>query len=303
MPPTSAPPSGDLERALATALGRPVAVLFGDARHTVVHAAERGGTLVVRLNRFFAEAPDEVRAALARWLGGGRGARRAGRELDDWIDVRLARLHREAPLSVALRTAGEHHDLARLSSDLLAGPFSGAFAPSARPRITWGRAGKSRSRRSLRLGSYDPFTRVVRIHPVLDQPFVPEWFVRFILFHELLHAELEEPGKPVEPRPMRAPGARRRHHGPEFRRRERAHPDCARALAWERRHVRALIRSARSGKPVSAARRPARAPPLAPPEPPARRPLGPALPVSGRLSAPASRERGGSATARPSRAR
>lgn len=244
------PPTADLERALATALGRPVAVRYGDARHTVVHAAERAGTLVVRLNRFFAEAPDEVRAALAGWLRGGRGARRAGRELDAWIDVRLARLHREAPVDVALRTVGEHHDLAPLAEGLLAGPFSGVFQPGARPRITWGRAGKSRSRRSLRLGSYDPLPRVVRVHPVLDQPLVPEWFVRFILFHELLHAELDEPGL------ARAPGSRRRHHGPEFRRRERAHPDCARALEWERRHVRALIRSARSGKPAPVPRGP-----------------------------------------------
>ena len=258
MPPTAAPPSGDLERALAAALGRPVAVRYGDARHTVVHAAERAGTLVVRLNRFFAEAPDEVRAALAGWLSGGRGARSAGRELDAWIDLRLARLHREAPVDVALRTAGEHHDLARLSEDLLAGPFSGTFSPGERPRITWGRAGKSRSRRSLRLGSYDPLPRVVRVHPVLDQPLVPEWFVRFILFHELLHAELDAPGL------ARAPGSRRRHHGPEFRRRERAHPDCARALEWERRHVRALIRSARSGKPAPVPRQGPRPAPRAP---------------------------------------
>jgi hypothetical protein len=101
---------------------------------------------------------------------------------------------------------------------------------------------------------------VVRIHPVLDQPLVPEWFVRFILFHELLHAELDTSGASAGFEAPPATGARRRFHGPEFRRRERAYPDYRRALEWERRHVRALIRSARSGKPVSSTPRLARAP-------------------------------------------
>jgi hypothetical protein len=37
---------------------------------------------------------------------------------------------------------------------------------------------------------------VVRVHRVLDAHDVPEWFVRYVLFHELLHAELNEPCAP-----------------------------------------------------------------------------------------------------------
>jgi hypothetical protein len=43
--------------------------------------------------------------------------------------------------------------------------------------------------------------------------------------------------------PAREVNGRRIVHGAEFRRRERAHPDFARALAWERSHIRLLLSS------------------------------------------------------------
>jgi len=73
---------------------------------------------------------------------------------------------------------------------------------------------------------------------VLDQASVPEWFVRFVLFHELLHA--------VHP-PERGTDNRWVHHGSLFRRRERTYVDYARAIEWERRNLRTLIKAARLG--------------------------------------------------------
>jgi hypothetical protein len=245
--------AGEWEALLAGRLGRPVRVLYGRSRHCVVrveHEPARSSSpssLLVRLNRMFAAAPAEVREALVRWLRSGRRASRACRVLDAWIDERLRELHRAEPRSVALRTRGRHHDLDELARELLEEDFVADFAaPGAPPRITWGRAGRSRTRHSLRLGSYDYATRVVRVHRVLDQEAVPRWFVRFILFHELLHAALED-----EPRSA----GRRAHHGPSFRRRERLYADARRAQQWERRHIGALIASARSGRPLATPRR------------------------------------------------
>jgi hypothetical protein len=179
-----------------------------------------------------------VRLALARWLRSGRRARRACTVLDEWIDERLARLHSEEPKAVALETKGRAYDLTALTERAVAGHFGPDFRP---PPVTWGRRGRSRSRHTLRLGSYDYQARVIRIHPVLDQPSVPAWFVQFVLFHELLHAALDD---------MPEPGTRKLHHGPEFRRRERAHPDYQRAIDWERRNVGLMIASARTGRPL-----------------------------------------------------
>jgi hypothetical protein len=93
------------------------------------------------------------------------------------------------------------------------------------------------------LGSFEPHARIVRIHPVLDQPDVPSFFVRYVLFHELLHAALDD---------FARVRGRRVIHGPEFRRREHAFADTGRARRWEREHIDALIRSARTRKSLRA---------------------------------------------------
>lgn len=72
---------------------------------------------------------------------------------------------------------------------------------------------------------------MIRIHPVLDHPDVPDWFVAFVLFHEMLHIAI----------PPEEGGKRRRVHTPRFRAAERQHPDYGRATAWEQQNIRALI--------------------------------------------------------------
>jgi hypothetical protein len=192
----------------------------------------------VRMHRFFGAAPEEVGEALAGWIRAGRRARRACALLDGWIDARLAELPTARPRGASLRPRGEVHDLDALAEPLFGAEFAHDFSERlARPGITWGRRGRSQARRSLHLGSFAAERNVVRIHRALDQPAVPDWFVRFVLFHEILHAAL--PGH---------------NHGPAFRTRERAYADYRRARRWERDHIAALIRSARTGRPMKRGR-------------------------------------------------
>jgi len=81
-------------------------------------------------------------------------------------------------------------------------------------RIGWG---FRRSRR--RMGHYDPAHNTITLSPVLDAPGVPGFVVRYIVYHEMLHAVFE----------ATSAGVRKRHHHAEFRRAERAYPDFARA--------------------------------------------------------------------------
>jgi len=202
-------------------------------------AREPRGALEVRLHRLFAEAPPLVHGAVASWVRSGRRAPRACAQLDAWIAEILRRVPPTARFDVGA-ARGAHHDLEGLVDEILAGELA-SDPLGDRPRVSWGRRGASRTRSSLRLGSYDPDGRLVRIHPVLDQVAVPAWFVRFVVFHELLHA--------VFP-PVRGADDRWVHHGREFRRRERAYGDYRRAVAWERANLKALIRSARRGVPI-----------------------------------------------------
>ena len=245
------------EALLAAELDCTVQVRYGRARHVVVQARREprpGLGLELRLSSFFAGAPAQIRTDLARWLRSGRRARASCARLDAWIEERRTEL---PPLRRRrkTRTRGEHHDLEPLAVDLRAEWFAGGEAleldEERWPDITWGRRGKRPVRHTLRLGSYVHDERIVRIHPVLDQEAVPTWFVRYILFHELLHAACP---------PESAPDGRLVHHGPEYRRQERRYPDWERAQAWQKAWLGALIRSARTGRPVGARARRAFAP-------------------------------------------
>lgn len=239
--PGACPTAADWEELLIEALRRPVQVSFGTSRTVPVRAQERGQPPVfcVRLHRAFSEAPEEVCDSLARWLLVGRRARRACKLLDDWIDQRMQRESTPPPPAPTLHPDGATYDLGALAQEVLAQRFQGHFGEDRPlPGLTWGRRARSRSRHSLRLGSYDPLTHVVRIHPVLDQPEVPRWFVCFVLAHELLHAKWP---------PKRGRGRRWVHHGAQFRAEEAAHPDCERAGDWEKLQLPGLIRSARRG--------------------------------------------------------
>jgi hypothetical protein len=176
---------------------------------------------------------------MAAWIRAGRRARRASAELDRYIAARIATLPGPARRA-SLCTRGSTHDLARLGERLIAQHFRADFGVHRPPpALTWGRRGRSLTRGSLRLGSYDPCAHLVRIHPVLDRDAVPDWFVGYVLYHELLHAALP-------PRP--GPDGRWIHHGSDFRRRERSFPDYRRALRWEEANLRRLVRAARTDR-------------------------------------------------------
>ncbi len=231
----------------------PIRVIYGRSRSAPVQAKalraskRRGRTAEpaiqgweLRLHHRFKSAPHEVRDALATWLRAGKRATKAGPILDAWIHAEIASL--PAPeRKLVLDDQGLTHPLGEMAERLFRTEFKGDFEPHGslpRPRISWGRRTLSRSRRSLRLGSFEPTSRVVRVHPVLDQEAVPEWFVRFVLKHEILHAVIET---------YRDRSGRWVHHGPRFRQREASWPEFEAALHWERKNLARLIRSAREG--------------------------------------------------------
>jgi predicted metal-dependent hydrolase len=79
--------------------------------------------------------------------------------------------------------AGSFYDLERLLDEIVRDYFPAA----GRPRIHWGRKIARRKRRSIRLGSYYRPTSTIRIHPLLDTPAVPRFFIQSIVYHEMLH--------------------------------------------------------------------------------------------------------------------
>lgn len=168
------------------------------------------GAVRVRLHEAFLAAPEAVLDALDRYLRTrDRAAWRQLARFARGIPVRPA----PAPRAPCMVSRGVHHDLAAIRDEVNLTFFQGRVACG----ITWGQHGqrRGRRRRSIRYGSYDREVNLVRIHPALDSATVPHVFVRYIVFHEMLHA--------VVPPEIR--GGRTFHHPPAFRRAERTYPD------------------------------------------------------------------------------
>jgi len=112
---------------------------------------------------------------------------------------------------------GSHHDLPSLLKQVRAEYFTDDLEAS----IVWGRAPRRRTRRKRRsivFGSWWEEQKRIRIHPALDKPWVPEEFIRYIIYHELCHAVA---------RPSQGRGRKRRIHHPEFKALENRYPDIA----------------------------------------------------------------------------
>jgi hypothetical protein len=216
----------ELAHVLSHQLGLPVRLSVTDNRSTMVSFRRAPAVLRLRLHHMFLDAPAPVVRAVADYAG--RGQRRAGRLLDDFVRREQPRIrqHRDEHDEV-LSARGRTYDLREIFDRLNDAHFQGGV----RAAIGWGRTPGRRRRKSIRLGVYDHQTREIRIHPALDQPAVPRFFVDFIVFHEMLHQVFPSSNGP----------GRRVHHPRAFRDREKAFPLYAQALRWERDNLRLLL--------------------------------------------------------------
>ena len=92
--------------------------------------------------------------------------------------------------------------------------------------ITWGTQSHRRIVKKRRLGSYDRDKNMIRISPILDRRTVPRYFVEFVVYHEMLHADIEI---------YKGRNGRRLIHTKEFRKREKLFKHYERAIAWEKK--------------------------------------------------------------------
>jgi len=215
---------------LRSIVGPKVLVRLTSNRSTMLSYEWRRGVLYLRLHRVFAEAQLPVLRAVAAFAGVGRYTKVRARVIDRFIDAAAPR--RQPADRGPVRPVGQFHDLKAIFDDLNRRFFDGRIDAE----ITWAerRARRSGRKRTIRLGTYVDDLRLIRVHPALDQAFVPDFYVASVVFHEMLHQVFG-----IE----RSPSGRRVIHSPAFRRAERAHPDHERAQAWEQKNLARLLQS------------------------------------------------------------
>jgi CTP:molybdopterin cytidylyltransferase MocA len=239
-----------LERRLSQAYQRPVILSVTDNARRMISCSRRNGILTARIHHMFLDADPEVQDALVRYVV--KSERNASMLVGRYIDDNGHRIRATRPMSGKVHTQGDHHDLLALFHKVNDRYFGGqvdalitwgrrvrrpARKPDAAARGRTGRIPPPDAPRSIKLGTYSATERLIRIHPVLDKPWVPRYFVSFVLYHEMLHHVM----------PATVVAGRRVLHPPIFQARERLFRDFERSIAWERRHLHRLLRAQSSG--------------------------------------------------------
>ena len=98
--------------------------------------------------------------------------------------------------------------------------------------VRWGQQISRKKRRSIRLGSYNHATAEVRIHPILNAPNIPAFFIQSVIYHEYLHHVLGP------------------HHNRRFHQHERQFRYHRESQEWIRRNLFLLLGRPRPVKRV-----------------------------------------------------
>ncbi|HJZ81670.1 MAG TPA: SprT-like domain-containing protein [Pyrinomonadaceae bacterium] len=199
---------------------------YAGLHHTI---RVRAGRVFVRISDLLRDAPPEVIRALAFLLVARLLTRKAPRHQERIYRayafspelLRASDLARKRRGRKMISTAnGRVYDLEKLFTRLNRRYFDGEID---KPVLTW----SLRPARSI-LGHHDAAHDTITISKTLDSRDVPEWFVEYILFHEMLHIK----------HPARIINGRRHYHTAAFRAEEQRYPGYEQAQEWLDRVVR-----------------------------------------------------------------
>lgn len=195
-----------------------VSLVITDNSASMLSVREKGGLLSVRLHKIFLIAKDEVLQEIALFIKQKKGATPL---LRDFLRQNSCRLKRPSLRRSRTRTEGTYHNLASIYDSLNAEYFGSRKSCA----VTWGSKPPTYGVRKRILGSYSESSNTIRINPMLDRKTVPRYFVAFVIFHEMLHADTA----------ISVKNGRRQVHTRAFKERERTFRHYARARAWEKR--------------------------------------------------------------------
>jgi SprT-like family len=199
---------------------------YAGLHHTI---RVRSGKVYVRLSDICKNCPPDVLRALSFVLV----ARLLGKRIPDvhdrvYRDYSLApEIMRSADIARRRRgrkmissSQGDTYELDRIFNKLNRKYFAGELN---KPTLTW----SQRKTRTI-LGHHDRVYDTITISKTLDSPDVPEWFVEYIVYHEMLHMK----------HAARFINGRRYYHTTAFRQDERRFPHYEDAQRWLERIAR-----------------------------------------------------------------
>jgi hypothetical protein len=223
-----------LRDSLEEMTGLPVSLSITDNATSLLSIRTNHDLVSIRMHWMFLNAGEDIIREISGFIRKRKGPtpliRKFIHENRGCIKVRACNPRPHVPV----RTQGRFHDLKELFVALNDEYFGGRVSAS----ISWGNRNTRRVVRKRTLGSYCGHTNSIRINPVLDRGMVPGFFIKYIIYHEMLHGEIKGERK----------NGRRLLHSPEFRRREQLFKEYEKALIWEKKNFTGNARRAYSNK-------------------------------------------------------
>ena len=105
------------------------------------------------------------------------------------------------------------------------------FDGKIQAEIGWGRDSKRKNRRAFRFGSYDRAKKLIRLHPRLNQEFVPFAVVELTVYHEMCHQWAPS---------VKRNGVWRDHHA-DFKAKEKEYRFYQEARRWEKQNWKKFL--------------------------------------------------------------
>jgi len=195
-----------------------ISLVITDNSSSILSVKACGSDANVRLHRMFLSAGNDVLTEIGDYIK-KRKADIPG--IKQFIEKNAGVIKRGKPRKIRIQTRGSHRDLREIFQSVNQEYFEGRV----NARITWGARGPRRAARNRTLGSYCCSNHLIRINPILDSRNVPKYFLSYLVYHEMLHADMND---------YNAEG-RRSVHGREFKKREKLFKDYKKAIEWEKK--------------------------------------------------------------------
>lgn len=189
------------------------------------------GTARLSLHRMFLEAPQPVTEALANYLKSK--TRVVPKTVRFFIEEKLQTLDYSHTIKKKnLLTQGSVYNLEEIFERLNHEYFNNSLDLS----ITWFGRSQSRNRSKVVLGLYYSPLKLIKIHRLLDTPWIPDYLIDYVVYHEMVHH--------VCPSYYNAKG-KHQIHSPEFKSREQEFRHFELAQNWIRNNQPKLFQTLR----------------------------------------------------------
>jgi hypothetical protein len=167
---------------LENSAGIKLRLKINDNRSTMLSVKWEPDCTKVSLHRMFLKAPQNIMQELACYLNGEH--KRLAPSIKAYIEQNLQKLDYSHELDFSkLETKGRVYDLEKIYNSLNRQYFDEPLGL----HITWFGDRRRKVCRRVTFGLYHDPLRLIKINRMLDNKHFPDYFVAYVIYHEMLH--------------------------------------------------------------------------------------------------------------------